>query len=442
MSIIVSLDIGTSKICVLAYSLSDRIVLKSVSKDNNSLVRLLDKQYHEQSIPAILNIVFDSLKELLSGESVDAQSVSGVVVTGQMHGVLLVNGKFEPITNLITWRDGRSFEIANAIGTKFAASNGCGLRVGYGGATLAWLVQNQKLEAGFKALTIADYVCAVLTGKIATEPTHAASWGIYDLTKSQWNKETLNELSIPEEVLPVLCSTSEILGEIVPCVANEFGLNKQVKIYSSIGDNQASVIGARGQNLDAAVLNLGTGGQISIPYNSVESFDGFEVRPMLGNSYILVGASLCGGWAYAYLKDFFKAVVRDFASLELDDTNVYEKMNSYLKSSSKTNLCVVPRFCGTRDNANICGAITLIDTHNLNPSEITIAFATSMVSELGKMVPEKCYNVFSKVILSGNAVRKNHAILKIAHKYFGKPVEMANLDKEAAVGAVLASIKD
>lgn len=59
-----------------------------------------------------------------------------------------------------------------------------------------------------------------------------------------------------------------------------------------IGDNQASIMGVAGLARDVAVVNLGTGGQISIPQPEPVWVDGFETRPMPLGGYVLVGASL------------------------------------------------------------------------------------------------------------------------------------------------------
>ncbi len=442
MSIIISLDIGTTKICAAAYCTVSRDLLGSESVNNGSDVSGLAAGFCEQSPQVILDCVFSAIKSLMGNVGVDLSKAVSIAVTGQMHGVVIVDSKCEPVGNLIIWRDTRTAQIAGAVGDKYAASNGCGLRAGYGGAAVSWLAAENMLPANCKALTIADYVCAVLSGEVASEPTHAASWGIYDITKSQWNWDLIKELSIPEDVLPELHPTSQPLGRILPEVADKLGLGRQVMVHSPIGDNQAAVIGATEGAGDAAVLNLGTGGQISIPRRDAGYVEGFETRPMHEGSFILVGASLCGGWTYSYLKDFFKASVKEFAGVSLDDEAVYEKMNSFLAGGGGCGgLAVTPHFNGTRANPSLRGEIMRIDTDNLTPARLTNAFAESMVAELADMMPPEYGDNFATLIASGNAVRKNPAVLEIARRYFGKPVRAARLREEAAAGAAIAAAR-
>lgn len=442
MSVIISVDIGTSKICASAYCLTNKQLIACKAVDNSSLVTGKPAGYYEQSAKLTIEYVFSAIKSLLTCCDFEPKDVTSIAVTGQMHGVLIVDSYCQPVTNLITWRDQRSCELAISIGEKFTNSNGCGLRAGYGGATLALLAKSQKLEHGHKALSISDYLCAVLSGHVATEPTHAASWGIYDIITRQWNRKMVDELSIPEHILPEVIPTSSILGRILPDIAGELGLDEGIVIYSSIGDNQAAVIGAKGKAKNAAVLNLGTGGQISIPQTKGQYIDGFEMRPMPDGNFILVGASICGGWTYAYLKDFFKNVVKEMTGIELKDRQVYDKMNSFLNSESNdTGICLDPTFSGTRTDPTIRGMIKSIDTHNFTPKNMTIAFATAMILELGNMIPPKYLNNFSTIIVCGNAIRKNQAILKIIAKCFGKPVYMAEIREKASMGAAIAAMK-
>jgi len=441
MSIVISIDIGTSKICAAAYCTQRMALLGCKSVENSSFVEGQPAGNYEQSASLIVEYAMATAKSLLESDAVAACDVDGIAVTGQMHGVLLVDGKCKPVTNLITWRDQRTCALAVSIGEKYATANGCGLRTGYGGASLGFLAHNKEFGRDYKALSISDYLCAVLSGKISSEPTHAASWGIYDITSQQWNWKMVSELSIPVHILPEIKPASRALGNILPGVAAELGLSDKVLIYSPIGDNQAAVIGARGQTSDAAVLNLGTGGQISIPQNDGQYIGGFETRPMPDGTFILVGASICGGWTYAYLKDFFKSVVSEMAGIQLDDQQVYARMNSFLDINSDIlPIEVDPRFCGTRTDPSIRGLIKSIDAHNLTPKQLTKGFAKAMVQELFDMIPANCFGNFSTVTACGNAIRKNPAILKIAAECFGKPVYPAQTNEEASVGAALAAI--
>ena len=76
---------------------------------------------------------------------------------------------------------------------------------------------------------------------------------------------------------------------------------KDIPVTVAIGDNQASFLGAAGSENNTLLVNMGTGGQISVLTDQYFETEGIEARPFLGGKYLLVGASLCGGKAYALL---------------------------------------------------------------------------------------------------------------------------------------------
>lgn len=75
----------------------------------------------------------------------------------------------------------------------------------------------------------------------------------------------------------------------------ELGTYRNRIVTTAIGDNQASFLGAVGNENGTLLVNIGTGGQISVLSDQYFAEDGIEARPFLDGKYLLVGASLCGG---------------------------------------------------------------------------------------------------------------------------------------------------
>jgi sugar (pentulose or hexulose) kinase len=306
---------------------------------------------------------------------------------------------------------------------------------------LRWLQKNGKLSEGAVALTIADYIAGCLTGVCATEATHAASWGIFNLQKGEWDSEAVDKLGIPQKVLPEVNSTAKPLGTILPAIAKQLGLVTGVQVCSPVGDNQASIIGAAGFADDVMVLNLGTGGQISIPQNEYKFVETFETRPMPFEGFILVGASLCGGWSYKCLQKFIRATVMEFAGTELSDEEVYSRMNAVAAETPKgaSGISVDTRFSGTRLEPNLRGSISGIGVENFTPANLIRGFVEGMIRELADMVSAASIKDFTKIIASGNAVRNNPVVSEVIESIFGLPCHISFSREEAALGAAYAA---
>lgn len=448
--VVLSLDIGTSNLCGLALSCESLQPVAICSEINDTEIRNLPAGYHEQDPLRIRDLCLGLIQKLLNEKKVCDNEVVGIGITGQMHGVLLSNCDLEPQSNLITWRDQRTLssgepgyinEAVDALGTGIYQRTGCRLHSGYGGATLRWLAKNGKLSEGAVALTIADYVAGCLTKVSATEGTQAASWGIFNLQEGVWDAEAVEKLGITKDVLPPVFSTALPLGNIRPALAQQLGLGPDVQVCSPLGDNQASIIGAAGFADDVAVLNLGTGGQISIPQNDYKFVETFETRPMPFGGFILVGASLCGGWAYTCLKKFIQATVKEFAGTELSDEEIYSRMNSIAAETPEgaSGISVDTRFSGTRHDPNRRGSISGIGVENFNPANLTRAFVEGMVRELADMVSTAGIKDFTRIIASGNAVRRNALTSKVIESIFGLPCYISSGREEAALGAAYAA---
>lgn len=444
MAIILSLDIGTSKLCAMTFC-SERLKPLAVQvQPNRSEVPGLEPGRHEQDAARIRE---DSLALLaaVSKEASSAGDVAGISITGQMHGVLLVDCSLTPRANLMTWQDQRALQAGldlKQVSEPFRAETGCGLHPGYGGATLAWLARHGALDRGLKTVTIADYLAAVLSGRIATEPTHAASWGIYNLHTGRWQASLITKLGIRPGVLPEIIPTLRAQGFVTDPYRRRLGLTGEVQVAATVGDNQASVLGALGFADDAAVLNLGTGGQISIVRRQAQTVPCMETRPMPFGRFILVGAALCGGWSYAYLMQFFRQTVRAFARVELADQQVYATMNRLAAKAAQRPTAppqVDTRFAGTRGEPERRGRITGIDTTNLTPGHLALGFLHGMVRELSEMVPRPVLAEVREIAASGNAARENPLVREAVERQFGRACRSSGVHEEAVLGAALGA---
>jgi sedoheptulokinase len=436
MNIVLSLDIGTSKIAAIAFDGDSQKSIAVVGEANAATVGGLPPGTHEQDPEEIYETCLRLLRTLIASGGFDPAQVGTIALSGQMHGVVLVDAALDPVTNLITWCDQRASTLTGSIekSTWPAGRTGCFLHPGYGGATLAVLAKGGAIPPGATALAIADHVAARLCGIAATGPTHAASWGIMDLAGGRWDPEAIDRLGIPPSVLPEIRPDLGELGRL----RVELGLPGEVTVRVPVGDNQASFIGTCGLGNDALLLNLGTGGQVSFPSAELSRHADLETRPMPFGGYLLVGSSLCGGRAYALLEGFFRQTLRDFAGLEPTDDELYASMNR-VAADSGIELEVDTRLAGTRMTPSVRGSIEGIDIGNLNPGSLCRGFIHGMVRELTDMVPREAIGKFRTVLVSGNAIRRNSLARDFVSRELGLACALAENREEAATGAALAA---
>lgn len=452
MSLALGIDIGTSSLCALAFDPVEGRVVHCAAAPNTAGIAPSAPGGAEQDVSCIE----ESCRKLTAAVAGVVERVGDTLdvvgVTGQMHGILLVDAAGEAVSPLYTWRDGRaafrlgpgSLAWARARDPQGASARcGCRVHAGYGGLTLAWLKSHGLLPEGVKALSIADYIAARLSGRIATDPTHAASWGLYDLAEGAWCGARCAALGVPGIFLPALRGPAEPPVPVLPAVALAWQLPATARVWSSVGDNQASVLGATQLRAGEAVLNLGTGGQISVPAAAVSTAPELETRPLPFGGFLRVGASLSGGAAYRTLCAFYRDVARALTGTAPTEGEGYACLEALLRTAPEGNGGVVAdtRFSGTRGAPERCGALTGLREENLTAACVVGAVAEGMLDELLALGEPAGLAAASAVVATGNAVRRNPALQDLLARKLPMPVRLCPWEEEAAVGAALCAAR-
>lgn len=449
---VIGIDIGTTKIAAVSFDIETGASVV-VSEQNKSSIQSLTNGRHEQAPQRILNTCLRLLGQLVRDPRCPGKDWVAIGFSGQMHGVMLVSQTLKPMTNLITWCDQRSAELTAGITSCGWASErtGCHLQAGYGGATLSWLARNRGLASGEIALSIADYIALSLKGGKTQSPqidrTHAASWGVFDLEGNCWDAESVERIDIPATCLPSIAADMCVFGNVGTEMARWIGLppGKQVNLLQPVGDNQASFIGSCGVDTRHPLLNLGTGGQLSLPLEKYLFTPEAETRPLPGGDYILVCASLCGGRAYAALNGLFSGIVREFTGETPCAEQMYDVMNRLARfaaeHSAKARLFVDTRFAGSRLQPQTRGNIGNIDTENFTAGELAYGVLCGMIDELIEQVGRERLSKYSLAHISGNALKRNSMAQQLAGERLGMRCVCPNCQEEAATGAALLAAR-
>lgn len=429
----IGIDIGTTTISAVVVNLTDYSLEKSYTVANESFISSSRKWEKIQDANGILQKTEAVLEEILE----TYQDIQWIGLTGQMHGILYMDKAGNSLSPLYTWQDEsgkQPYKDGKNICEILKESYGIVTYSGYGLITYLYqkdthLVPKDTAQVG----TIADYLGMKLTHRSRPLMHHsnAAGLGLFDVEKDHFMEEMLTDLGGEKEILP------EVTADVKP-----LGTYKGIPVYVAIGDNQASFLGAVRERKDAALVNIGTGGQISVCVDSCEKVHGIEVRPYLKGNYLLVGASLCGGRAYAVLERFFHLYGDALGSREIDHYKVMEQLLNQENEEGKAKLKVCTTFSGTRDDMDKRGFIQNIHADNFTPGALIKGVLEGMAEELHEMYGcmEKAMTSKNTVLIaSGNGIRKNVHLQKIMMQKFSMELELAEQKEEAAFGAALSA---
>lgn len=434
------IDLGTTKVAVIVYDQHSGLIT-ALNAPHGAALDTGDPDAGEQDAGKIFDCVYSLIGQLPEDLR---REIKAIGITGQMHSLMLVKNKaFSP---LITWQDHRC---GKKMIQRFNAKSSLTLREGFGGTTLARMAENNELGNWEKAAAVSDMLGAVIRGdgKIVTDPTHAASWGIYDRENGCWNFAALKALDIPREILPEIMPSGAVTGKVSAEFAGKFQIPAEAAVVNAIGDNQASIMGTGKDFAGELYLTLGTGAQLSmVVEEKLENLpENLELRPFPGNRYLLVSAPLCGGAAFAWLADTVNRFRTELGESAIPRGEMLDKLDEagfrYLTGHGESEIRIAPHFLGERHAPEIRGEVRGLTLSNAGPGELASALALGIIRNLKSGFPAKELASRKKVVGSGNAVRLVKSIRFAIEKEFGLPLELADGSEEAAVGAARQALE-
>jgi len=437
------IDVGTSKVAAVLWDTDRGESVGVHSVEHEAAVSGLPEGWAEQDVGALLDAVAEAVARLSAEQRAQVQAVG---LTGQMHGILLLGAGCRPLSRLITWQDQRCLGDGFLAGLR-RRTGAAALHAGYGCATLAWLAAHDAVPPETVSVAaIHDFVAARICGlrQPVTDPTDAASLGLFDVLESRWREDWLDRAGVSASLLPRVQPCGSPAGRLAEDAARDLGLPVGVPVMTPIGDNQASVwASVHGRAAERVLaLTLGTGGQLSAVMPAdfrPESASGptFEYRPFPGPRFAAVAATLSGGAAMAWLAD----VVRDWCTaLGVDAPprdDLFARLSDLGLRATGGGLEVRPHFAGERHAPESRGRIAGIGLTGFSLGNVARALARGVVANLRAMLPPECLAGRTTVVGSGNAVRRLPLLRGCIEEVMGLPLELRPDCEEAALGAAM-----
>lgn len=430
---VMGIDLGTTTISIVMMDAGSGAILGSRTVAHHGF---LDGHIPESKIQDP-NRMYEVVKSAAAELTKEFGMPECIGLTGQMHGMLYVDHQGEAVSPLYIWQDGCG-NLAMENGETYASflrKTGGAASAGFGLTTHYYLQKNGMIPTdAVKMVTICDYVGMKLCGssKAVIANDMAASWGCFDLRERRFLVSEMEALGVDTSYLPELLEKHEPMGHTP----------EGIPVIVSLGDNQASVLGSVSDLCDTVLINIGTGSQVSMGTESYHDVSGsIELRPCVEGTSLLVGSGLCGGRAYAMLEQFYREVAGSgeamYESMAAQARAFREKYGSDAAWKVKTT------FSGTRSNPTEKGSITGIGVENFHPGAMTLGVIGGILEELHEMYVQMCHTTgktATKLVGSGNGIRKNKLMQELAEEIFGMPLSIPQYQEEAAYGAALYAL--
>jgi xylulokinase len=221
-----------------------------------------------------------SIRQVLAQTGIGGEQVAAVGLTGQMHGLTLLDVQGRVLRPAILWNDQRTAaecdQITAALGLeRLLALTGNRALTGFTAPKILWVRNHEPAVYAQTShvLLPKDYVRYCLTGDFAVDKADGAGMLLFDLKQRNFSKEVLDCLGIPAEWMPEAYEGPEITGMVNAAGAEKTGLKAGTPVMAGGGDQAAGAVGAGAVRPGIVALTLGTSGVV------FASVDGPYVEP-------------------------------------------------------------------------------------------------------------------------------------------------------------------
>ena len=192
----------------------------------------------------------DAIRGVLAQAAIPGSEVRAVGLSGQMHGLVILDAAGNVIRPSLIWCDQRSQPQVDAVNAKLGRD--AVLRyianpvlTGFTLPKLLWVRDHEprNFERVRKMLLPKDYIRYRLTGEYASEVSDASGTAVFDVVNRRWSFEMMDGLGLDRSILPACYESVEVSGKITPAIAGLTGLAAGTPVVGGAGDQAASAVG-------------------------------------------------------------------------------------------------------------------------------------------------------------------------------------------------------
>ena len=218
MAYLLGIDIGTSGTKTVLFDEKGA----TIASDTQEYPLYQPKNgWAEQDPEDWWKATYTSTRNVLAKSGVNPREIKGIGLSGQMHGLVLLDGDNKVLRRSIIWCDQRSAqeceEITSLVGAKrLIEITANPALTGFTASKIKWVMNNEPeiYEKARKILLPKDYIRFCLTGEYATEVSDASGMQLLDVPNRKWSDEVLQKLGIDKDMLGKVYESQEVTGTV------------------------------------------------------------------------------------------------------------------------------------------------------------------------------------------------------------------------------------
>lgn len=322
------IDIGSSSVKVaLVDADSGKNILSLHEPPNEMEILALHGNWAEQDPELWWEYVCKAIKRVIAQTNIDATKISGIGISYQMHGLVVVDKAGKALRNSIIWCDSRAVEIGDKafedLGDEFCAEHLLNSPGNFTASKLKWVKENEPeiYKNVYKYMLPGDYIAYKLTGAITTTKNGLSEGILWDYKEDAVADALLDYYGIDKALTPTIVDNFESQGLTNAKGAAETGLPVGVSVNYRAGDQANNALSLNVFNPGEVAATGGTSGVIYAVTDKLKSKESSRINNFAHVNYTKtnqnVGKLLCingAGIQYRWLRN-------------ISDNNSYEDMN-------------------------------------------------------------------------------------------------------------------
>lgn len=308
------IDISTTATKAILIDTKGSLIASASSEYSYNTPRPL---WTEQDPNLWWKATIESVRSVLIRSNINAEDIKAIGLTGQMHGLVLLDDKGEVLRPAILWNDQRTAkecdEIRKRLGKELLIKiTGNDALTGFTAPKILWVRNNEPhiFDKIRHILLPKDYVRYKLTGNNATDKAGGSGTLLFDLKERDWSKIILDTLEINPSWLAPTFEGTQITGYVNREAAEITGLKEGIPIVAGGGDQAAQAVGVGAVKEGIIAITLGTSGVVFAstdkpfidPQGRVHSF-----CHAVPSKWHLMGVMLSAGGSLRFIRDILSS---------------------------------------------------------------------------------------------------------------------------------------
>jgi xylulokinase len=299
-----------------------------------------------------------STQKLLALTSIKRDDIACITFSGQMMGCVPLDKDARPLRTAIIWADQRAVTQEHWVGERVPPQEiyritGHRLSASYSLQKILWLRDNQPeiYHAAHKFVHAKDAMVARMTGNFVTDVSDASGMNLYDLEAGCWSARILAAVGLEESQLPEVHPSIDVVGEVLPTVADEIGVAPGTPVVIGGGDGPCAAAGSGVVAEGSAYNYIGSSSWIAVASRSPvldPECKTVTFEHIVPGMFTPNGTMQAAGASYQWMRDQLCGVEVDLA--RESEGSPYEQMNAAAASSppGANGLIFLPHLMGER----------------------------------------------------------------------------------------------